>query len=130
MNVFIEILASSVWPLCFLLVVLVLLHKIREEFNPIFRVVLGGVAQNAQKNSMQYAMAFMLATLASLQALADVARNLEWKYVEAACQILQPGLTAIVGFVLKPPGGLAFEVEKPQITQITQITSTPPTKPA
>jgi hypothetical protein len=69
--------------------------------RPVFRNVVNGVAANAQSNALRYAMAMMLASVAGMQALADVARDMEWKYVEAFAKIAQPALTAVVGFVIK-----------------------------
>lgn len=94
---------ALIWPLTFMLVSLLLLRQLRMDLNPIFRSVIGGVSQNAQRNSMAYAMCFLMACAASLQALADVSRDLGWVYVEAACKVIQPGTVAIIAYVTKSP---------------------------
>lgn len=98
---------SLVWPLSFLLVSLIVLKRLRDDIRPIFVNVIAGVAKSAQSNAIFYALAAMIGTLSSLQALADVARDLHWVYVEAATKILQPGLAAVVGLMLKAPGTIS-----------------------
>lgn len=100
---------SVVWPLCFLLVSLIGMKKLREDIRPIFVNVVAGVAKNAQSNAIFYALACMIGTLSCLQALADVAREFHWIYVEAFAKILQPGLSAVVGLMMKAPGTIAVQ---------------------
>lgn len=88
-----------VWPLTFLLLALVVLRRIEQDLRPVFRNVVAGVATNAQTNALRYAMALMLASLATMQSLADVARDMHWIYVEAFAKIATPALAAIVAFV-------------------------------
>lgn len=98
---------SLVWPLCFLLVSLIVLRQLRDDVRPIFVNVVAGVAKNAQGNAIFYALAMMIGTLSSLQALADVAREMHWGYVEAFAKILQPGLAAVVGLMMRTPGNIS-----------------------
>jgi hypothetical protein len=114
---------SLVWPLCFLLVALIVLKQLREDVRPIFVNVVAGVAKNAQGNALFYAMAMMIGTLSSLQALADVAREFHWVYVEAIAKILQPGLAAVVGLMMRTPGNIAVSTGNPPPTSST---TTPP----
>lgn len=104
---------SLVWPLCFLLVSLIVLRKLREDVRPIFVNVVAGVAKNAQGNALFYAMAMMIGTLSSLQALADVAREFHWMYVSAGAKILQPGLAAVVGLMMRTPGNITVPAGSP-----------------
>lgn len=90
---------NLVWPLTFLLLALIVLRKIEADLSPVFRNVVTGVATNAQANALRYAMAMMLASLAAMQSLADVARDLHWVYVEAFAKIATPALAAVVAFV-------------------------------
>ncbi len=91
---------SPVWPLTFILVSLFILHRVGSDLKPVFRNVVNGVAVNAQSNAMRYAMAAMLGSLAMMQALGDVAREENWRFVSAFARIAQPALAAIVGFVI------------------------------
>ncbi len=61
-----------IWPLSFVLLGLFILRKVGNDLQPVVRGVVGGVAQNAQKNALMYAMGMLLAAAASLQALGEV----------------------------------------------------------
>lgn len=95
---------NLIWPLSFLLLALIVLRRIETDLRPVFRNVVSGVAANAQSNALRYAMAMMLASVASMQALGDVARDMGWKYVEVFAKVAQPALAAVVGFVIKSDG--------------------------
>lgn len=92
---------AIIWPLSALLVCLFVLRQLRDDVKPIFTNIINGVAKNAQMNAMTYAMALMLGTLSSLQALTEVATQLGWLYVAAAAKVLQPGLAAVVALMTK-----------------------------
>lgn len=92
-----------IWPLSFVLVALFVLRKVEEEIRPLVRNVVGGVAKNAQQYALMYAMAFIYASAASLQALGEVATQFGWIYVAAAAKVLQPGIVAVIAYVTKPP---------------------------
>lgn len=92
-----------VWPLTFIVVALFVLRKVEDGIQPVVKVVIGGVAKNAQQYALMYAMAMLYATAASLQALAEVATAFHWVYVAAFAKVMQPGTVAIIAYVTKPP---------------------------
>lgn len=92
-----------IWPLAFLLVALLVVRQIRDEMKPVARAVVDGLAKHGARHSLAYAMAILYATAASLQALADVARDMGWLYVEAFAKVVQPGAVAIIAFVRPSP---------------------------
>lgn len=112
-------LTQFVWPLAAIVVALFVLRKVGDDLRPIANNVVNGLAKNAQQHALGYAMALLLATLGSLQALAEVAAEFHWVYVGAFAKVMQPGLAAIVGYVIKPP---AFTQANPE--------SNPPFNPA
>lgn len=94
---------SIVWPLSFLLVALTLLRHLREEVNPIFKGMVGTLAQQSSSNAVAWALGMMIGTLGSLQALAEVADKMHWPYISALAKILQPGLAAVLGYIMASP---------------------------
>jgi len=94
---------SLVWPLCFLLLSLVLLRQLREDVRPIFRGMVGSLATQSSKNATAWALGMMVGTLGSLQALGEVADKMQWPYVSAFAKILQPGLAAVLGYIMASP---------------------------
>lgn len=110
-------LLPSVWPLAFILVALLILKQVRTDVRPIFVGIVSGLAETSKKNSLFYAMAIAYALAASLQALADVSRDLHWPLVEAFAKVTQPGVVAIIAYVNKPPAAsVADPVIKPAPT--------------
>ena len=103
MNLFCDILAPMVWPLCFLLIALLILRQIKDEVKPIFSGMVKTLAIQSQRNALAWALGMMLGTVASLQAVVEVANQYHWLYIGAAAKILQPGLTAVIGFITKSP---------------------------
>lgn len=94
----IEILASAVWPLVFLLIVLFGLRQLRDDINPIAKGMITTLAGQAPRYAIIWAFALLTATLASLQELQDVATALHWVYIAATAKILQPGLAVLVAY--------------------------------
>ena len=115
-----------VWPLAFVLVSLFILRQLRDEVRPIFINVVGGVASNAKQYSLMYAMAFIYASAASLQALAEVATSFGWVHVAAFAKVAQPGIVAIIAYVTKPPSFTQAAPDKPTPTN-PPFASQPPT---
>ncbi len=117
-----------VWPLAFVLVALFVMRKVGDDLRPIVNGVVGGLAKNASQHALGYAMASLLATLGCLQELAAVATDFHWVYVAAFAKVLQPGLAAIVGYVIKPP---AFtQAKDPVLPTGTTANPFPPSIPA
>jgi hypothetical protein len=98
-----EILSPAIWPLTFILVSLFILRQIRQDVNPIFKGVIGGLAQHSTKYALAYAMASLYAAAASLQALAEVATQFHWVYLAAAAKVMQPGIVAVIAYITKGP---------------------------
>lgn len=101
MNTLADIFAPLVWPLCFLLVALVLLWQIREQLSPVINGVVGGLAKNAQSNALTYGLAIGYGLSAALQALAEQATALQWVYVAAAAKVMNPFIVAMLAFAAK-----------------------------
>jgi hypothetical protein len=108
-----------IWPLAFVLVALFVLRKIEAQINPIIVNVVGGVATNAKQYALMYAMAFIYASAASLQALGEVATGFGWIHIAAFAKVAQPGIVAIIAYVTKPP----------QFTQANADVKTPTNPP-
>lgn len=98
LNILIEVFTENVWPLCFLLVALIILKRAREDVRPIFIKMRDSLTAQAGKYAMLWAFALLTATLASLQALQEVAQQMQWVYVAAAAKIMQPGLAVLVAY--------------------------------
>ena len=95
--------SSIVWPLCFLLIALLCLKQVRDDIRPIFRGIVGGLAVKAQSNSVAWAIGLMMASLGSMQALVEVAKQMHWPYVEAFAMIATPFLAGLVTYSMKSP---------------------------
>lgn len=102
---------NFVWPLCFLLVALIVLRKVEAEVKPIVTSVVTGVAQGAQKNAMIYAMAGCYGISASLMAFSEVFGTLghdEWavmtwhEYAGLWAKVLNPFLIAALAYMRQP----------------------------
>jgi hypothetical protein len=104
-DLLVEFLVPNIWPLCFLLVAFTILRQLRDDVRPIFSGMVGALATQSQKNALAWAMAMMLGTVASLQAVVEVATQMHWVYVGAMAKVLQPGLAAIIAYVSKSPVG-------------------------
>lgn len=94
---------SLIWPLSFILIALILLRQLREDVRPIFRGMVGTLADQSSRNAVAWSLGLMMGTLGSLQALSEVAHQMEWKYLEAFAKVLQPGLAAIVSYIMASP---------------------------
>lgn len=68
---------NLVWPLTFLLVMLVVFRQVGNDISPIFKSVVGGLSQDANKNAKQYAIAVGFGLSASLSAFYDVFTRLD-----------------------------------------------------
>ena len=99
--------SSLVWPLCFLLISLLILRQLRDDVRPIFTGMVSALASQSQKNAMAWAIGMMLGTVASLQAVVEVAQQMHWLYIGALAKVMQPGLAAIIAYVTKSPIGPA-----------------------
>lgn len=94
---------SLVWPLTVLTIALVILRKVDAEMRPIVSGMVSGLAAKSARNAENWALAALMASAASCQALGEVATDLGWGYVAAAAKVLQPGLVAVIAFVMRSP---------------------------
>ena len=92
-----------IYPLFFLFALLLAIRQIRDATKPIVVEVVKGLTVHAQKNAFGYAIGSMLAVLASLQALGEVARDAGWIYVDYAVKVVQPGMAAAIAFMRPSP---------------------------
>lgn len=92
-----------VLPLLAILALLVVAHQFRERLEPVIAAVVAGLAKHASQHSLAYALAFLYAAAASLQALAEVATEHGWVYVAAFAKVAQPAAVAIIAFVRPSP---------------------------
>lgn len=102
---------AVIWPLSFLLFLLVVLHVVREELSPIVKAMVPPLAQNAQKNATVYAIAFAFGLSASLSAFYDMFKDLTaeaaaamswWQITACLCKIANPFVVAGLAYILKP----------------------------
>ncbi len=104
---------SLVWPLTVLVIALFVLRQIEAEVKPIVTGMVTGLAAQSSRNAASWAMAALMASAASCQALGEVAAELGWVYVAAAAKVLQPGLVAVIAFVMRSPAQTAAAEPKP-----------------
>lgn len=109
---------SVIWPLVFLLLMLVAIRQVREEVKPIFTSVVGGLTQDAGRNAKQYAIALGFGLSASLSAFVDVFKELDaaavsalgWhQYAAAWAKCFNPFIVAVLAYAtqsnFKPSSG-------------------------
>lgn len=96
-----------VWPLIFLLIMLFVLRQVRDDVNPIFKSVVGGLSQDASRNAKQYAIAIGFGLSASLSAFVDVFKELDaaaigslgWhQYAAAWAKVANPFVVAVLAY--------------------------------
>jgi hypothetical protein len=93
---------SLVWPLTVILLCLLILWRVGDELQPVFKGVVNQLATQSQKYALLWVTAAMYGALASMQALIDVAHQLEWYYLEAFARVVGPGIAAIVAYNRQP----------------------------
>lgn len=96
MNTLIEILSTNVWPLSFLFITLVIMRQLRNDLSPIFQGMTATLAQQSQKNAMEWSLMLLTALLSSLQAIQEIAQQQHWVWLMFGAKALQPGLGVIV----------------------------------
>ncbi len=87
---------SFVWPLCFLLVALLVLKQVRDDVRPIFIGIIGGLTAKAQSNAVEWALLLLVATLGSMQQLIQTAQENHWLFVESFAKVATPFIGGIV----------------------------------
>lgn len=94
---------SLVWPMTVLLLALLVLRQVQNEVKPILTGMVSGLAAQSSKNAANWAMACLMASAASMQALGEVATDLGWIYAAALAKVMQPGLVAVIAYVMRSP---------------------------
>lgn len=94
---------SLVWPITVLLITLFVLRQIEQDVKPIFAGMVRGLAAQSTSNAASWAMAILIASGASCQALGEVATELGWIYVAAIAKVFQPGIVALIAYVMRSP---------------------------
>lgn len=95
--------SSVVWPLCFLFIALLVLRQLKEDVRPIFVGMVGTLQVQSSKYAFAWMFALLTATLASLQALQEVAQQLHWIYIGVIAKVMQPGLAVLVAYGRQGP---------------------------
>lgn len=106
-----------IWPLTFLLLMLVGLRQVRNDVNPILKSVIAGLTTDASRNAKQYAIAIGFGLSASLSAFVDVFKELDsaailamgWhQYAAAWAKVAAPFVVAVLAYAtqsnFKSPG--------------------------
>lgn len=93
------------------LLALLAIYKAGPRVERMADAVERGMVQDAVTNWRAWGMATLYALAASLQALADVAREMGWPRTAAVARFLQPGLVAAIAYINKSP-----ELVKPATT--------------
>lgn len=109
MNDLSQILIANAPMLLGVVLVFLIVYRAGERVKRIADIVEGSLTKQAASYAPAYAMGFLYASAASLQALTEVATQMQWPYLVAASKCLQPGIVAIIAFVNKSP---VQEVEK------------------
>lgn len=102
-----EIMSNAVWPLAGVLVVLFIFRQFREDIDPIMKNMITTLAGQAPRYAIIWSFALLTATLASLQALQEVAQQMHWVYIGALAKIMQPGLAVLVAYGRPAPAPAA-----------------------
>lgn len=89
--------------LAILLVGLVAVWRIQNEFRPIIIGVVKGLTTTAQSNALYFAMLILCGLNAMFPALATIAAKFHWQYVEAFAIVAAGGCSAVLSFMIKPP---------------------------
>lgn len=98
---------SLVWPLTVLLIFLIILRQARDDLQPVYSAIIGGVAKNAQSNAVAYAIAIMFGVSASLMAFIDVFKDMDatlwasitWhQYAALWARVAEPFIVAVLAY--------------------------------
>jgi len=108
-----DILAPLVWPLCFLLVVLLVLKQVKDDVRPIFIKMVDPLAKQAQDNAADIGRAFLFGMSASLAAWYDVFSQVDavtmrgmsvWQVSALLAKVANPFIVAFLATLVKPTG--------------------------
>lgn len=103
---------SFVWPLSLVAVALLVAWRLESDVAPITRGILAGLSEHARSHFLVYALAFLLATNAGIDAFTDTfgkltrteVSALAWWQVLALCgKCLQGPVAALIALLVKSP---------------------------
>lgn len=107
MQLLADILAPIVWPMCFVLVSLLVLRQLRDGVKPIFMGIVSGVAKDASSNARAYGIAILFGLSASFSAFWEVFNTLDptlfkalgWhQYFALWTKVLNPFVVAVLAY--------------------------------
>lgn len=98
-----EALLQNVPTIIAVLLALLAIYKASARVERMADAVEKGMMQDAVRNWRAWGMATLYAAAASLQALADVAREMGWVHAAAFARFIQPGLVAAIAYINKSP---------------------------
>jgi hypothetical protein len=104
-----EVLVANAPMLLGVALIFLLVYRAGERVKRVADIVERSLTAQAATYAPAYAMGFLYASAASLQALTEVASQMQWPYLVAASKVLQPGIVAIIAYVNKSPGQAAEE---------------------
>lgn len=96
-----------IWPLVFIVTMLVMSRRLSADLRPIFVNIVGGVAKGAQSNALAYGIALLFGISASLSAFVDVFKEMDsaklaamsWhQYAVCWAKIANPFCIAILAY--------------------------------
>jgi len=114
MNSLVEVLynpPAAVWPLLVFALLLLGLHQVKEQVNPVIGGIVKGLSEHAQKNATAYGLAVMFGLSASLSAFYDlfsqVTKNdiagMSWhQYAALWTKVMNPFIVASLAYATKP----------------------------
>lgn len=106
-----DTLAPLVWPLCFLLVALLVLKQVKDDVRPIFIRMVDPLAKQAQENASDIGRAFLFGASASLAAWYDVFSQVDavtmkgmtaWQLSALLAKVANPFIVAFLATLVKP----------------------------
>ena len=103
---------AAVWPLLVFALLLIGLHQVKEQVNPVIGGIVKGLSQHAQQNATAYGMAIMFGLSASLAAFYDLfsqvtktdIAGMSWhQYLSLWAKVLNPFIVAALAYATKSP---------------------------
>ena len=101
---------GAVWPLLIFAILLLGLHQVKEQFNPVIGGIVKGLSLHAQQNAVGYGMAIMFGLSASLAAFYDLFSqmsktdfdHMSWhQYMALWAKVLNPFIVASLAYATK-----------------------------
>lgn len=113
MNALVELLYNPpavIWPLIVFALLLIGLHQVKEQVNPVIGGIVKGLSVHAQQNAVGYGMAVMFGLSASLAAFYDLFSQvtktdidgMSWhQYMSLWAKVLNPFIVASLAYATK-----------------------------